>query len=419
VSGRADADPSGQGAQARSGPDPSHALAALNDALLDIASERATGSLLERLVETSRNLVGARYAALGIPDGEGGFSQFITVGMTSEQMEAIGPLPRVHGMLGAMLTETEPYRTPDITKDPRWRYWPPEHPDMRSFLGVPVLAEGQVIAAFYLTDKETTPGGPGGMGPPPPPRGPGGLSPPTPPGFGAEDEALIVALAGHAAVAIENARLWEQAREATLSEERARIARELHDAMSQNLFSLQLTAASAADAVATDPAATAEHVRTISQLTRDIQAELRALVVDLRPPQLEVEGLVGVLRKHVGLLSRAHRVPITADLDALDDIGPRTEQALLRIAQEALHNALRHAKADRVSLRLAGRRGGVELVITDDGVGFDPDDRALRASSLGIVSMRHRARSVGGRLVIDAAPGRGTSVRVTVENRRG
>jgi signal transduction histidine kinase len=383
VSGRADAAPSGK------------ALAALNDALLDIASERATGSLLDRLVETARTLTDARYAALGIPDGEGGFSQFITAGMTLQQMEAIGPLPRVHGMLGAMLTETEPYRTPDITADPRWQYWPPEHPHMRSFLGVPVVAEGQVIAAFYLTDKHTGDA------------------------FGAEDEALIGALAGHAAIAIENARLWEHGREATLSEERARIARDLHDAMSQNLFSLQLTAASAADAIATDPSAAAEHIRTIADLARDIQEELRALVVDLRPPQLEVEGLAGVLRKHVDLLARAHGVPVDADVQTLDDLGPRTEQALLRIAQEALHNALRHARPGKVGLRLAARDGGVELEVTDDGDGFDPADPTLRATSLGIVSMRHRARSVGGRLVIDAAPGQGTAVRVEVDDRRG
>ena len=104
-------------------------------------------------------------------------------------------------MLGAMLAETRPYRSADITADPRWRYWPPAHPDMRSFLGVPVLDDRQVIAAFYLTDKETARE------------------------FSAQDEALIAALATHAAVAIENARLWEQGRQATLTEERARAFR--------------------------------------------------------------------------------------------------------------------------------------------------------------------------------------------------
>ena len=101
---------------------------------------------------------GARYAALGIPDGEGGFRRFLVAGMSDELIEAMGPLPRTHGMLGAMLASTAPYLSADVQGDPRFRgWWPDEHPDMRSFLGVPIIAGGEVIGAFYLTEKETAP----------------------------------------------------------------------------------------------------------------------------------------------------------------------------------------------------------------------------------------------------------------------
>lgn len=366
------------------------AVAALNAVLLDVAGARSSGGVLERLVEAARDLVGARYAALGIPDGHGGFSQFLTVGIDEEQMARIGPLPRVHGMLGAMLTDPAPFRTPDITADPRFGYWPAAHPDMRSFLGVPVLAAGRVVAAFYLTDKRDAAT------------------------FDAEDERLIVLLAAHAAVAIENARLWERAQEDTTQLERARLARELHDAMSQTLFSLQLTAATAAGTVEADPGAARAHLEQVQELARAVQTELRSVIVDLAPPDLEADGLAETLRKHVLLLDRLHDVAVTLEVEGEDDLHERTELALLRIGQEALHNALRHAAAASVSVRLAVGAHDAVLEVRDDGVGFDPGAPSVRARRLGLASMRHRARAAGGRLTVESQPGSGTVVQARV-----
>src|SRR5919199_360263 len=105
--------------------------------------------------DSSAALRAVTYAALGIPDEDGtGFDRFITSGMTDEQIEAIGPLPRTHGLLAAMLTDPEPYRTDDIRADPRFEWWPEAHPRMKSFLGVPLLFKGDIVGAFYLTDKE-------------------------------------------------------------------------------------------------------------------------------------------------------------------------------------------------------------------------------------------------------------------------
>src|SRR5919199_2234974 len=132
----------------------STAFRALSDVVLAIAAEHEVEPVLQQVVDSARELAGARYAALGIPDGEGAFACFITSGMSDELIAAMGPLPRTHGLLGAMLESDRPYRTVDIRTDPRFRgWWPRAHPTMRSFLGVPIAARGGIIGAFYLTDK--------------------------------------------------------------------------------------------------------------------------------------------------------------------------------------------------------------------------------------------------------------------------
>src|ERR1700760_4804510 len=134
-------------------PEPvSPALKAVSDAVLAVASRLSVDEVLQQLVDCARELAEARYAALGIPDGAGGFRRFLVAGMSDELIASMGPLPRTHGMLAAMLHQAEPYRTDDIHDDPRFRgWWPRQHPDMRSFLGVPITgADGTIIGAFYL-----------------------------------------------------------------------------------------------------------------------------------------------------------------------------------------------------------------------------------------------------------------------------
>ncbi len=221
-------------------------LKAVSDAVLAVASERSVGEVLQRLVENARELARARYAALGVPDGEGGFSRFLTAGMSAELIASFGPLPRQHGVLGLMLEEREPYRTSDIHRHPRFRgWWPRGHPDMRSFLGVPIVARDGVIGAFYLTEKIGAPD------------------------FTREDEELIQLLAAHAAIAITNARLYEESRELSVLSERNRLALDLHDAVSQKLFGLALAAESAATLLDRDPAAAREQVAKLGALAQD------------------------------------------------------------------------------------------------------------------------------------------------------
>jgi signal transduction histidine kinase len=374
--------------------DPPHpALKAVSDAVLAVASQQSVEDVLQRLVHSARQLAGARYAALGIPDGDGGFRRFLVSGMDEELIAALGPLPRTHGVLGAMLESPASIRTEDLHRHPRFRgWWPARHPDMRSFLGVPIVAAEGVIGAFYLAHKEDGPA------------------------FDDGDEELIELLAAHAAIAITNARLHESGRELSILSERNRLARELHDAVSQKLFSIVLTAESAGTLLERDVAAAGAQIARLQRLAREALEELRALILELRPADLERDGLRGVLRKHVDVLRRLHDVQL--DLVINEDAGSADrdgrDQEVLRVAQEALHNALRHASAQHVEIRLSRDEHRLVLEIADDGTGFAPGDPELRATHLGLTSMEERARRLGGRLDVASAPGTGTVVRLEV-----
>jgi signal transduction histidine kinase len=379
-------------------PEPlSPALKAVSDAVLAVASQRSVDEVLQRLVDSARELASARYAALGIPDAEGGFRRFLVSGMSDRLVAAMGPLPRTHGMLGVMLTTADPFRTDDIHQDPRFRgWWPRQHPDMRSFLGVPIVAENEVIGAFYLTEKEGADA------------------------FDSSDQQLIELLASHAAIAITNARLYERSRELSIVSERNRLALELHDVVSQKLFGLILTAEAAATQLDRDPAAAHHQVERLRELAREALDELRSLILGLRPPELERDGLEGTLRKEIEMLRRVHGVEVELVSEGIaghgDGDGAR-DFAVLRIAHEALNNALAHARAKHVHVRLRHRGNAVVVEISDDGVGFEPARTELRSRHLGLTSMEERARELGGRLEIRSSPGAGTTVRLEVVRR--
>jgi signal transduction histidine kinase len=379
-------------------------LKAVSDAVLGVAVNLSVDEVLQKLVDAARELAGARYAALGIPDGAGGFRRFLVTGMSDELIGSMGPLPRTHGMLAAMLEQPEPYRTDDIHRDQRFRgWWPRQHPDMRSFLGVPITGPGgRVIGALYLTEKADAEV------------------------FDAEDQALIELLAAHASIAITNARLYEQSRELSILSERNRLALELHDVVSQKLFSVMLTAEAAATqldrelggSAAPDGGALAAaraQLERLRELAGEALEELRSLIFELRPPELERDGLLGTLRKEVEVVARTHGTHIELSVEpgfTSDGGDSDRELTLLRIAHEALHNAVRHAKADHVTVRLAGERDKLVIEVSDDGVGFDPHAPDVRSRHLGLTSMEERARESHGRLQIRSAPGQGTTVRV-------
>ncbi|MGW6916782.1 GAF domain-containing sensor histidine kinase [Kitasatospora sp. NPDC054939] len=372
-------------------------IEAVSQALLAMSRHLEVREVLRRITASARSLLDAEYAALGVPDDHGGFAQFVVDGVSDEQWKAIGPLPRQHGVLAEMLHETGPTRLADVRRARSFGGWPAAHPELGAFLGMPVLDtdaaedEPQVMGVIFLANK----------------RGGGG--------FTDHDEELLRILAAHAALALTNARLYERSRELTLAGERARIAHDLHDAVAQKLFSLRLTAKAAAKLVDRDPARARAELAEVAALAAEAADELRAVVVELRPAALEEDGLGATLASQVKVLDRAHAADLAFTADGVRALPPAQEAALLRVAQEALHNALRHSGARRVDVTLAGTpaRGAV-LRVTDDGRGFDPESVRRAGRHLGLASMRDRAAAVGGTLSVDSAPGRGTVVEMEV-----
>lgn len=374
---------------------PRSGLYAVSSALLAMSRHLEVRDVLKTIVASARELLDAQYAALGVPDDHGGFAQFVVDGVSDAQWKAIGPLPRQHGILAAMLHEARPERLADVREDPRFEGWPAAHPDMSDFLGLPVRDGDETIAALFLANKNG-------------PRPDGGC------GFTEDDEELLTILAQHAAIALTNARLYERSRELTIAEERSRLAHELHDAVSQKLFSLRLTAQAAAALVDRDPARAKGELHQVAALAAEATEELRAAVIELRPAALDEDGLVATLRTQIQVLDRAHSARVTFTGRGVRALPAAQEEAVLRVAQEALHNALRHSAAARVDVLLEKRGPGAVLRVSDDGGGFDPTAIRSAGRHLGLVSMRDRSSGVGGTLTVESAPGKGTTIEMEV-----
>ncbi|ARP69553.1 diguanylate cyclase [Streptomyces pluripotens] len=385
---------------------PRSGLAAVSSALLAMSRHLEVRDVLKTIVASARELLDAQYAALGVPDDHGGFAQFVVDGVSDAQWKAIGPLPRQHGILAAMLHETRPERFADVREDPRFEGWPTAHPDMVDFLGMPIRDGEETIGALFLANKLR----PTGRRPSPP----AGTGAEDGCGFTQEDEELLGILAQHAAIALTNARLYERSRELTIAEERSRLAHELHDAVSQKLFSLRLTAQAAAALVDRAPARAKGELQQVAALAAEAVDELRAAVVELRPAALDEDGLIATLRNQTQVLDRAHAARVTFVGNGFRALPAAQEEALLRVAQEALHNALRHSAADHVEVSVQRRGCGAVLSVTDDGSGFDPKAVRRAGRHLGLVSMRDRANGVGGTLTVESEPGKGTTIEMEV-----
>jgi signal transduction histidine kinase len=367
----------------------------VSQAVLSVTRQMSVRDVLQVIVRSARSLVGARYAALGVPDEHDSFAEFVVDGISDEQWRAIGPLPRRHGMLGVLLTEGKPERLADIRKDPRFEGWPPAHPKMSHFLGVPVRDGDRVLGIIFAANK--TSAAAAGRG------------------FTERDEEILSLFAAHAAIALTNARLYERSRELSVVQERSRLARDLHDAVTQKLFSIRAHARAAAVLAAREPVDTARvraEIEVVGELGAEAHAELRAVIDGLAPPDLEAAGLAESLRRYAVLAGRAHGVPVAFSAGCLPALGSQAEAALYRVAQEALHNALRHAGASGVTVTLGRTGRRVVLQVSDDGHGF-VTEQPSGGLGIGLDSMRERAAAAGGKLTI-RSDAKGTVVRMTV-----
>ncbi len=204
--------------------------------------------------------------------------------------------------------------------------------------------------------------------------------------------------------------LYEQAQELVSLQERQRLARELHDSVSQALYAIGLGAHTAREAIASDSEQALASIDYVLALAEAGLAEMRALIFELRPESLEIEGLVAALTKQVAVLRTRYKLNVEADLGEEPDLSIEMKHALYRIAQEALHNIVRHARASTVVLRLARQANEIVLEVRDDGKGFDP--AGLFPGHLGLRSMHERVSKMSGTLTIESVPGQGTCVGV-------
>jgi signal transduction histidine kinase len=362
-------------------------LQQVSQVLLAVARQLSVRDVLQMIVRSARSLANARYAAIGVPDDRGSFAEFVVDGIPERQRKAIGPLPRQHGLLGVLLREGQPLRLDDIRADPRFEGWPAAHPELSDVIGMPIRDGSAVLGIIFAACK----------------RGPGG--------FTERDEQLLSLFAAHAAIALTNARLYERGRELSVLEERTRLARELHDAVAQKLFSIRVKARAAAMLVPADPARAIAEIQSVVALTGEAQAELRAVIDGLAPPDLAAGGLVGSLRSYAALAGKSHGVSVRVCADELPRLTEQCETVLYRVAQEALNNALRHSGATEICVSLSVRQRQVILEVADHGRGFNAD---APSGGLGLASMRERANAVRGTLLIASAPDEGTLLRLVV-----
>lgn len=261
-------------------------------------------------------------------------------------------------------------------------------PDARSELVVPLRLGGRVIGTLDVVSSRVD-------------------------AFSDEDALVIQSLGDQIAVAIENANLYAQSQELAILEERTRLSRELHDSVIQSLYSLTLLAEGwRRKSEAGQIIDLAEQMDRVVTISHQALREMRLLVYELRPPALETEGLLGALHQRLNAVESRTGIQSRLIAEELVDLSPEIEENLFLVAQEALNNTLRHAAAARIAVRLFCEGRNAIIEISDDGVGFDPQE--LPTGGMGLENMQARAVSMGGRLTVASVPGEGTCVRIAV-----
>lgn len=360
-------------------------LAALDAAIRGISGVLTLDRVLQLIVDAVRDLADAQYAALGIADATGRIERFLTSGISGAARERIGALPQGRGLLGLIIREGQSFRIPDLATDPRRHGFPPHHPEMHAFLGVPVTFKGRAIGDLYLTNKRGAPE------------------------FSSDDQLLVERFALHAGLAIQNARLSERVQALAVVEERERIGRDLHDGIIGRIYAVALSLDDIPEMVASSPEAAASRVdHAIDALNATI-GEIRNFIFGLRPGSQDAGGLTAALETLADEIRMTAPVDVVVRAEDLPVISDEMAEELLKVTREALSNAARHAGANRVSVRLSAADGQLRVEISDDGRGFDPS-APVSAEHHGLANMRRRAEQLHGRLKVASAAGLGTRI---------
>ena len=366
----------------------------LYEAIAGLTSELSLDAVLQKVADLSRGLVGATYSALGVLGPYGKLVQFITSGISQEERERLGKLPEGKGVLGVVLREGKALRLADLSRHSESVGFPPHHPAMKSFLGVPIVFKGRVLGDLYLANKM------------------GAVE------FSQDDETLVTLFAAQAAVAMENARLFERQREQSqrlaVSEERERIGRDLHDGVIQSIYAVGLTLEDIADQAVAEPAEVRQRIEgTVGDLNQVIR-DIRSYIMDLRPRELQGRRLEDALESLVGYLQ--DRTGASVDLEVSIELAALSEQYVVNlwhVLQEAFSNIEKYSRATKVSVSLRTVDTAIVLEIGDNGIGFD-FEKAEMGRGYGLSNIKDRAERLGGILVVDTAPGKGTQLSIRV-----
>ncbi len=355
-----------------------------------IAARLNPDDLLAATVEVLHGRLGYDHVAVFLLTGEGE-AGWLTQRARASRWPPVETSPYrqsiTQGILGAAATRRVPELVNDVLTDSR--YIPVPGSEVRAELAVPILLGGRLLGVLDVA----------------------GTSP-----FGEDDVTGLVIMSDQLAVALENAALYERAQTVGVLEERQRLARDLHDSVTQLVFSLTLIAQSVGSAYKRDPVEGERRIARVVELSQQSLTEMRALLAELRPAGPVPNGLVPALQKHIERVESREKLAIEFDAASYAAHARDYEEALYRIVQEALNNVIKHARASRVTIRLAQPDGQVKLTISDDGRGFDPAAPAPpgRDGGLGLVGMRERVDHLGGTFNITSGTNQGTTVAVTL-----
>lgn len=359
-------------------------LRRLLDAVMSLGTDLELAVVLRRLTEAAVELVDARYGALGVLDPtRTHLSDFITVGLDEAQRAEIGELPKGHGILGVLIVDPRPIRLPDLSEHPDSFGFPPHHPPMSSFLGVPVYVGGLAFGNLYLTDKAD-----------------GEV-------FTDIDQELAVALASAAGAAIDKARLHARVRELDVIEDRERIARDLHDTVIQRLFATGLSLQGAARLAEPLPEVVERIQRSVDDLD-EVVRQVRSSIFELHAGEAAGDGLrrriMAVGDDATAALGFAPTFHFEGPLDSgvSDEVGAH----VVAVVGEALANVARHAASPMASTAVTLADGRLVVVVDDAGVGPGP----ARDGGHGLANMAGRAQQLAGTCTVTERPGGGTRV---------
>jgi signal transduction histidine kinase len=342
--------------------------------------------VLQSICQQLQRLTDAGGVGLALLEEDPRFLEMRTVVGPSADALRGARIPTEGSLAAEALRTNRTQRSDDAQNDPRGYKKSLVLGNTRTLLSVPMKTRQRTVGVLSVYNKE-------GEG-----------------GFTDRDAELATFFANQAAAAIENARLYEQTREYAVIEERNRLARELHDSVTQSLFSVTLLSQAALNLLERDPSKARERLERANELAQGALAEMRALIFQLRPVTLQEEGLLSALKKHLTALHSRHgRVVELQVTGAVRRLPAPVEDAAFGILQESLNNVVKHANAPRTYVTLNFEPDSLQLSTIDTGVGFDTK-LPRPTPTLGMSSMRERAEGVGGRLLVESEPGRGTRV---------